>query len=250
MQRRQFLATTAAVGTTTILPWTPVLAAAHAEPFSFETEAGPILVHPINHASFVMEVPGLTIYVDPVGGASLYEGKPAPDLILITHHHGDHFDLATLRGIGAGNASLIVNQVVHDGLEEFQSQAEVLANGDESTAGDYPLRAIPAYNLTEDRLQYHPQGRDNGYILDITGTSVYIAGDTEDIPEMRALEGIDIAFLPMNLPYTMDVNAAADAVAAFSPTYVFPYHYGDNDIDAFERMVGDDAQVLRGAWYG
>lgn len=248
MDRRSFLATSAALGGATILPF-GAFAAAHSSPFTFETDGGPIMVHPVSHASFVMEVPGMVIYVDPVGEPALYADKPDADLILITHHHGDHFDMATLRGIAKPATVFVVNQVVYDGLEEFQTRAEVMNNGDVTLAGEFDLFAIPAYNLTEDRLQYHPEGRDNGYILDIFGTRVYIAGDTEDTLEMRALQDIDIAFLPMNLPYTMDIEAAADAVSAFQPTYVFPYHYGDSDIDAFTAIVGDGAEVLRGGWY-
>ncbi|WP_185802658.1 MBL fold metallo-hydrolase [Pontivivens nitratireducens] len=249
MDRRKFLITSAALSGATFLPF-GAFAEAHSSPFSFDTDGGPIQVHPINHASFVMEVPGMVIYVDPVGEPALYADKPAPDLILITHHHGDHFDMATLRGVATPKTVFITNQVVYDGLEEFQTRAEVMDNGDVTLAGEYDIFAIPAYNMTEDRLEYHPEGRDNGYILDIFGTRVYIAGDTEDTPEMRALQDIDIAFLPMNLPYTMDIDAAADAVMAFSPTYVFPYHYGESDIDAFTAMVGDHANVLRGNWYG
>lgn len=248
MDRRSFLATTAALSATTFLPYA-VMADGHAEPFTFDSAGGPIVISPINHASFVMQVPGLVVHVDPVGEPSLYADAPTPDVILITHHHGDHFNIDTLRGLAGDATTFIVNPTVYDALEEFQPRATVMANGDAGMIGDYPIEAIPAYNLTEERLGYHPQGRDNGYILSIHDKKVYIAGDTEDIPEMRALTGIDIAFLPMNLPYTMDIDAAASAVAEFQPTYVFPYHYGDSDIDAFTQMVGDSAEVLRGAWY-
>src|SRR5690606_20860133 len=110
----------------------------------------------------------------------------------------------------------------------------------------------PAYNTTEDRLQYHPQGRDNGYVLSVAGKRIYIAGDTEDIPEMRALEAIDIAFVPMNLPFTMDEAQAASGVGAFAPGVVYPYHYGESDLDRFETLLGEEAvetEVVRGAWY-
>jgi len=220
---------------------------------SYATEAGDIVIHPVDHASFVMTTPGLVIYADPVGGAALHAGLPPAGLILITHEHGDHFDAATLAAIVGENTRLLTNPAVHGMLPaDLQSRATAIANGESTTANDMPIDAIPAYNTTPDRMQYHPQGRDNGYVLTIGGTRVYIAGDTEDIPEMRALREVDIAFLPMNLPYTMSVEQAADAVAAFVPGRVYPYHYQDSDIDEFERLVGESGattEVLRRDWY-
>jgi L-ascorbate metabolism protein UlaG (beta-lactamase superfamily) len=218
----------------------------------YPTESGEIRVHPVEHASLVMEVPGQVIYVDPVGGAEAYAGLPAPDLILVTHEHGDHFDAATLQAI-AGEAQIVTNPAVHAMLPEaLKGQAHALANGESTSVGGTGIEAIPAYNTTEGRLQYHPQGRDNGYLLSIDGRRVYVAGDTEDIPEMRSLEDIDIAFVPMNPPYTMSVEQAASAVNDFAPDVVYPYHYHDSDIDAFARLVEEGAgsvEVVRGDWY-
>lgn len=220
---------------------------------TYPTDSGEIVIHPVSHASMVMETPDMVIYVDPVGGASAYEGMPDPDLVLITHEHGDHYDPETLAALVGENTQLITNPAVHDMLpEDLKARASAMANGDSMTVGAMSIDAIPAYNTTEDRLEYHPEGRDNGYILGIDGTRVYIAGDTEDTEEMRALEDIDIAFLPMNLPYTMDVEQAAAAVGAFAPGHVYPYHYRGSDIDAFEAGVADedvDTQVMRGNWY-
>ena len=130
---------------------------------------------------------------------------------------------------------------------ELQAKATAIANG-ESTTVERRSRSTrsPPTTPPPTALQYHPQGRDNGYVLTIGGTRVYIAGDTEDIPEMRALDGIDVAFLPMNLPYTMDVEQAASAVAAFAPGRVYPYHYGESDIAAFARLVGESGGRDRG----
>lgn len=249
MQRRTFLATS--LGAVTVLP-SVSLAAGHSG-MQFATDAGPITIHPVRHASFVMETPAGVIYVDTVGGAELYAGLPAPDLILITHEHGDHYDVATLEGVTGQNTPIITNPAVYDMLPDaLQARATSMGNGESGMALDYALEAIPAYNLTEDRLNFHPEGRDNGYVMTVGGKRIYIAGDTEDIPEMRALENIEIAFIPMNLPYTMDINAAADAVAEFQPAFVFPYHYGDSDVEAFKAMVDDMAtatQVELATWY-
>lgn len=246
-------ATLAGLGMTTIMPFAARAQEGEMEGDSYDTDNGKIVVHPVAHASMVLAVPGTVIYVDPVGGAAAYEGLPEPDLILITHEHGDHYDAETLAAIGGDDARLITNPAVFEMLpEELKARAGAIGNGESTSAGDIKIDAIPAYNTTEERKQYHPQGRDNGYVLSIDGKTVYIAGDTEDIPEMRALTGIDIAFLPMNLPYTMDVAQAASAVGAFAPAIVYPYHYRGSDIDEFERLVEEEdagSEVVRGDWY-
>ena len=158
-------------GATVFLPWT-----AHAQKDGdrFETEEKvEIRVYPIAHASFVMTIPGMTIYSDPVGGAAVFEGRPAPDLILITHEHGDHFDAPTLSAIVGENTRLITNPSVFEKLpDELKSKAAAIGNGETTTVGDLSIAAIPAYNTTEDRLKYHPKGRDNGYVLSVDGRRV------------------------------------------------------------------------------
>lgn len=220
---------------------------------TYPTSEGQIVVHPVSHASLVLGTPAGVIYADPVGGPDPYEGLPAPDLILITHEHGDHYDAKTLQAIAGTRARLVTNPAVLGMLPDaLRARASALGNGESTTFGPMTIDAIPAYNLTPDRLKFHPKGRDNGYVLTVGGQRVYIAGDTEDIPEMRALEDIDIAFVPMNLPYTMDVTQAASAVAAFQPAVVYPYHYGESDVDAFARQVAAEAgetKVVRGNWY-
>jgi L-ascorbate metabolism protein UlaG (beta-lactamase superfamily) len=233
---------------------TPFRAGAQgAEGDSYETEGGKIVVNPISHASFVMSVPGMVIYNDPVGAAAAYEGHAAPDLILITHEHGDHYDPETLAAIVGEQTRLIVNPAVFGMLaDELKGKATAIGNGESTEAGAIRIEAIPAYNTTEDRLKYHPKGRDNGYVLSVDGRRVYIAGDTEDIPEMRALTGIDIAFVPMNLPFTMDVDQASSAVAEFAPKFVYPYHYKGSDPQAFASKVaaaGKGTEVVQGPWY-
>ena len=125
----------------------------------------------------------------------------------------------------------------------------MLKNGDSGSIDGLAVDAIAAYNSTEARKQYHPQGRDNGYVLTLGDKKIYIAGDTEDVPEMRALTGIEVAFLPMNLPYTMSIEQAADAVKAFKPAIVYPYHYSESDTQAFNDLVGDAAEVRLVDWY-
>lgn len=251
--RRTFLASSAAAGTITVLPFT-VRAGGHS-PNEFKTDAGLFTVHPVSHASVVLETPAGTIYIDPVGDASAYADFPAPDLILITHEHGDHYNADVLAAI-KGDAPMITNPAVAAMLPEgLQANTSQIANGESTSWNDVSIDAIPAYNTTEGRENFHPQGRDNGYVLTISGFRIYVSGDTEDIPEMRALENIDLAFVCMNLPFTMDAAAAADAVRAFAPTYVYPYHYrgrddGTQDPQEFATLVGDAAEVKFGNWYG
>lgn len=220
---------------------------------AYEIEGGEVVIHPVEHASFVMTLPGMVIYNDPVGGAEKYRGLPPPGLILVTHEHSDHFDVPTLEGLVGENTRLLTNPSVHEKLPEgLRARATAIANGETTTANAVAIDAIPAYNTTPHRLQYHPQGRDNGYVLTIGGKRIYIAGDTEGIPEMRALEAIDVAFVPMNLPYTMSVEEAAPAVAAFAPAVVYPYHYGESDVDVFTRLLaeaGAPTRVARADWY-
>ena len=252
--RRQFIAlTAAAAGTVTFLPYA-ARAAAHASDV-FSTPAGDITVHPVSHASFVMETPAGVIYSDPVGAAEDYADFPAPDLILVTHEHGDHYNAETLAALAGDGVQIITNPAVFEMLpEDLKAKASQMANGDSAEALGVAIDAIPAYNLTEERKNFHPQGRDNGYVLSFEGFRVYISGDTEDVPEMRALENIDLAFVCMNLPFTMDAEAAASAVAEFAPTYVYPYHYrgrdgGTQDPAEFAKKVGDAVEVKMGNWY-
>ena len=254
ISRRQFFVTSAAAGgVVTLLPY-----AAHAAAHTgntFETDAGEITVHPVDHASFVMETPKGTIHVDPVGDAENYADFPKPDLILITHEHGDHYNADTLNALIGEDTQLLTNPAVFAMLpEDLKAKATEVANGSTHTWNDLMIEAIPAYNITEDRKKFHPEGRDNGYVLNFEGFRVYASGDTEDTPEMRDLSNIDLAFVCMNLPFTMDARAAASAVAEFKPTYVYPYHYrgrdgGTQNPEEFAKMVGTDVEVKFGDWY-
>jgi len=217
------------------------------------TKAGDLVIRPVNHATLVMQWNGTTIYVDPVGGRRPFADLPKPDLVLVTHVHFDHFDPATLEAIlGAGGKAVIVApaSVAEKIPEAVRDKAEVkvLANGEKTEAAGIAIEAVPAYNTTPEREKFHPKGRDNGYVLTMGGKRIYVAGDTEDTAEMRALKEIDVAFLPMNLPYTMSVVRAADAIRQFKPKIVYPYHYrrGDGtkaDLDELRKVVGEKSGV-------
>lgn len=253
--RRTFLLSAAAGGAVTILPFR-ASADGHATADSFETPAGPVTVHPVDHASIVFETPVGVIYVDPVGEVATYEDMPSPDLVLITHEHGDHYNVDVLNAVVTDSTMLITNPAVFDMLPEtLKAKASAMANGDSTEMGGVSIDAIPAHNLTADRMNFHPVGRDNGYVIGLEGFRIYVSGDTEDVPEMRSLENIDLAFVCMNLPFTMDKEAAASAVAEFAPTYVYPYHYrgrgdGTQDPREFAALVGDGIEVKFANWYG
>lgn len=222
------------------------------DPDSIETDDGPLTVHPVLHGSLILEWSGVDVYMDPYGDASLYAGKSDPDLILITHAHDDHFNLETLNSLNTQNAQFIVPQVVADAMPEpYRAQAMVLGNGETLRVSGITIRAMPMYNLPEDGAR-HAKGVGNGYVLTMGGKDVYVSGDTEGIPEMRELTGIDVAFVCMNLPYTMDVEQAAGAVMDFRPAIVYPYHHRGQDIEAFRELVnagGNDVEVRLKDWY-
>jgi L-ascorbate metabolism protein UlaG (beta-lactamase superfamily) len=210
-------------------------------PDNIETNMGPLVIQPIQHASMVLSFHGLTIYIDP-NGADNFKGLAAPNLIIITDIHGDHFDLRTIEAVKSSTTLLVVPQVVADKLPASdKDHLLVMKNGDNTTQMGISISALPMYNLPESPTAMHTKGRGNGYVLGLGGKNVYISGDTQGIPEMRSLKNIDIAFVCMNLPYTMDVKEAADAVLAFKPKIVYPYHYrgqnGFSDINTFKSLV-------------
>jgi L-ascorbate metabolism protein UlaG (beta-lactamase superfamily) len=227
-------------------------------PDTIALSKGTLIVQPINHASLVLTAAGKTIYVDPVGGAAKYQGLADPDIILVTDIHGDHFDPPTLQAIRKPGTVLVVPQAVADKLPDAdKSGVVILANGDKKELSGIGVAAIPMYNLPADAANpMHPKGRGNGYVLMVGGKKIYLSGDTQGIPEMRALTGIDIAFVCMNLPYTMGINEAADAVLAFKPKIVYPYHYrgqgGLSDVAAFKAKVeagNKNIEVRLRNWY-
>ena len=209
-----------------------------------KTAKGPLKIQPLNHATLALTWNGKTIYADPYEGAKTFEGIAVPDLILITDIHGDHFDPATLEALDLSHAVIVAPQAVVDKMsEKLKAKAVVVGNGQTISKLDISITAIPMYNLPEAADAKHTKGRGNGYVLKMGGKTVYISGDTAGIPEMRGLKNIDVAFVCMNLPYTMDVPEAASAVLDLKPKIVYPYHYrganGLSDTEAFKKAVND-----------
>jgi L-ascorbate metabolism protein UlaG (beta-lactamase superfamily) len=206
------------------------------------------------HASLLLNWDGRNILVDPSGKAELYKGISAPDFILITDIHGDHYDKKLLRTLNTSNTVFIVPPAVADSLAIILPKAKVtvLKNGQSTQQPGFTVAAIPMYNLPETPDSRHPKGRGNGYILAIGSKRIYISGDTEDTEEMRSLKKIDIAFVCMNLPFTMDVIQAASAVLDFKPKIVYPYHHRGQDISIFQSLVNSKnkkIEVRLRNWY-
>ncbi len=222
-----------------------------------KTQEATIKIIPIEHATAILEWNDITIYMDPVGGSEAFEGQKQPDLILITDVHGDHLSVETLEALNTSKAKIMVSQAVADKIpSDFTPQLDILDNGDSKERYGITVEAIPMYNLREEALKFHAKGRGNGYVLNIGGERIYFSGDTEDIPEMRALQHIDKAFICMNLPYTMTPESAASAVLEFKPKQVYPYHYRGrpdvSDLAKFKAMVyagNPDLEVVQLDWY-
>ncbi|MDO1500708.1 MBL fold metallo-hydrolase [Winogradskyella maritima] len=216
-----------------------------------------IEINPIEHATMVLKSKEHTIYVDPVGGASAFSMFEKPSLVLITDIHGDHLSPKTLRELDLSETTLIAPKAVMDKLDNDLAKIQVtLNNGDLYENLGIGVEAIPMYNLREEAKKFHTKGRGNGYVLTVDDTRIYISGDTEDIPEMRNLENIDMAFVCMNLPYTMTVDSASSAVLEFKPKKVYPYHYrgtdGKSDVNRFKTLVNkgnSQIEVAQLNWY-
>ena len=214
-------------------------------------------ITPIEHATAVIEFDGKTIYIDPVGGIEKFTDFDKADAVLVTHTHGDHLSVETLMAIKSNETVFIVPQAVHDELpEDLSEKIVVMENGQSGEVIDIAVDAIAMYNMREEAKQFHPKGAGNGYVLHLGEDNVYFSGDTEDTPEMRALTDIDKAFVCMNLPYTMSVETAAEAVLAFQPNQVYPYHYrgkgGISDVGEFKRLVeegSENIEVIQWNWY-
>ena len=202
----------------------------------------------LTHASIRLTYEGTEIMIDPVRKHSKvtidYGTMPKADFILVTHEHGDHFDPDAIRQLSSKKTQLVTNkrcaEKIGYGLTLSNGEGTGLAKG-------ITLSAVPAYNNTEGHLQFHPKGRDNGYVLTIDGMHIYIAGDTEDIPEMEQLKdiGIDIAFLPCNQPYTMTPEQLVKAAKMIKPKVVFPYHYGQTDVSGLPEQLKKEGIEVR-----
>ncbi|MCB1125424.1 MAG: MBL fold metallo-hydrolase [Verrucomicrobiae bacterium] len=224
---------------------TPRLLAAEAVREILPGKGGNVTLYPIEHATLVLQAGDHTVYVDPVGGAARFQDLPDATLILITHIHGDHLNIGTLQAVSGERTPIVAPPSVVEKLaDSLKVHTTPLSAGEQATVTGVLLEAIPAYNTPPERLGYHPKDRgDVGYVLTLAGQHIYVSGDTEDIPEMRSLKNIDVAFLCMNLPYTMTVEQAAAAVRAFRPKRVYPYHYRGSDLEKFKERVGTDGGV-------
>ena len=225
-----------------------------ASPDSFQTSNGAVIVTPIQHASFTLEAGGKRIYVDP-SPEELFTNRPKADLILITDVHGDHMDPAAISALKKDGTHIVAPAAV----AKTVTDAEVLSNGSRTTWDGWSIEAVPMYNMKRGPAPgkfYHDKGRGNGYVLTYGGKRFYIAGDTEGIPEMRNLRNIDVAFIPMNVPFTMTPEEAADAVKAFHPKIVYPYHYRNQDGSKADLkrfmadLSGTGIEVRLRDWYG
>ena len=218
-----------------------------AEVDAFLTPSGKVLrFHALIHASIRFEYDGKEYYIDPVqelGGRIVdFSILPQADYLLVTHEHSDHFDAPLLSQLSKPETQLVTNARCAEQL----GYGQVMQNGDTLKFDNgVVVEAVPAYNTTEGHLQFHPKGRDNGYILTIDGLRIYIAGDTEDIPEMSNLKNIDIALLPCNQPYTMLPEQLVNAARTIRPKVLFPYHYGDTDVTGLPDELADDGIEVR-----
>lgn len=207
----------------------------------FTTKSGKtVKFHALVHASIRIEYDGKEIEIDPVtklGKKTIdYSAMPKANYVFVTHEHGDHFDKEAIKLLSNDKTRLVANKRCADMLGDGQ----VMVNGDKlQIAEDFTVEAVPAYNTTDGRTQFHPKGRDNGYILTLDGLRIYIAGDTEDIPEMQDIKDIDIAFLPCNQPYTMTPEQLIKAAKTLKPKVLFPYHYGQTDVSRLPEQLKD-----------
>jgi L-ascorbate metabolism protein UlaG (beta-lactamase superfamily) len=214
---------------------------------TIKTDSGNIIITPIKHATFVIETNNKTIFVDPVGEKTQYKKFKKPDIILLTDIHGDHLNVKLVNELKSKKTIIVGTKAVAKQL----LKTRILKNKEEKTFAGIKILAMPMYNMTENRKKFHGKGRGNGYVLLVNNKKIYISGDTEDIPEMRSLKNIDIAFLCMNLPYTMTEEQAASAVLDFKPKIVYPYHYRGkkddkvvfSDINKFKKLVSKDKNI-------
>ena len=226
-------------------------------PDTIATANGNVIVQPIFHAALVLQWNGKSVYIDPYNGAGAYSTLQKPDLVLITDIHGDHMDIKTLQALHLEKAMLVVPQAVAAKLPaKWKEKTVVLNNGNTTEQSGISIRAIPMYNLPDDSTSRHTKGRGNGYVVTLGDKQFYISGDTEDIPEMRSLKNIDVAFICMNVPYTMTEEQAASAVLDFKPKVVYPFHYrvqgGFSDTKKLKMLVnkGDPSIDVRlKDWY-
>ena len=214
---------------------------------TFKTASGKdVVITAIKHATMLIQYDGFEIHVDPVGKkmdpATDYSKFKKADIILVTHEHFDHYDKDAIDVLKKEGTQIFLNKAV----KKLYGSGTVLTNSETKVISkEIKIEAVPAYNTTKGREKFHPKGRDNGYILTIDGLRIYIAGDTEPIPEMKNIKDIDIAFLPVNQPYTMTPEQCANAAKMFSPKVLIPYHFGKTDLSGLQEMIPDQKILFR-----
>jgi L-ascorbate metabolism protein UlaG (beta-lactamase superfamily) len=221
---------------------TPIFAQSQFEKDTILTDAGYLEITFIGHGTLMFAFNGKVIHVDPFGRLADYSRLPKADIVLVTHHHGDHCDPAAIEKTRTDNTTIILTEA----CKEKVAGGTVMKNGEVKTIKGVQIEAVPAYNIVHKRDNgepFHLKGTCNGYVITVSNKKIYVAGDTENIPEMKALEGIDIAFLPMNLPYTMTPEMVADAAKAFKPRILYPYHYGETDVSEIVDLMRDEQDV-------
>lgn len=207
-----------------------------------KTSAGDLVITFIGHGTLMFQFGDKIIHVDPWTKLADYTQLPKADIILLTHEHPDHLDLKAIKAIRKERTDLILPLI----CDEKIKGGTIMANGDSKTVKEIEFKAVPAYNIIHmrpDGAPYHQKGIGNGYVITFGNKKVYVAGDTENIPEMKSLKDIDVAFLPMNLPYTMTPEMCARAAKSFSPKILYPYHYGDTDTSALTALMKNDTEI-------
>jgi L-ascorbate metabolism protein UlaG (beta-lactamase superfamily) len=207
-----------------------------------KTSAGDLKITFIGHGSLMFTFAGKVIHVDPVSQEADYTRLPKADLILVTHQHGDHLDLKALDILRTGKTEVVLTEICAQQVKGGM----VMKNGEVKNVGGLKIEAVPAYNLVHMRsagIPFHPQGEGNGYVITFGDKRVYVAGDSENTLEMKKLEKIDVAFLPMNLPYTMTPEMVADGAKAFKPKILYPYHFGETDTSELLGLLKDSKEI-------
>jgi L-ascorbate metabolism protein UlaG (beta-lactamase superfamily) len=223
----------------------PAFQAAAQEGFEsdiIKTSAGDLKITFIGHGTLMFTFGGKVIHVDPVSQEADYTKLPKADLILVTHQHGDHFDVKALDILRTEKTQLILTEICAQQVKGGM----VMKNGEVKSIAGLKIEAVPAYNLVHMRSEgkpFHPKGEGNGYVITFGDKRVYVAGDTENIQEMKKLEKIDVAFLPMNLPYTMTPEMVADCAKAFKPRVLYPYHFGETDTSKLLGLLKDSKEI-------
>ncbi len=209
---------------------------------SIKTDSGDLEITFIGHGTLMFTHDGKVIHVDPWSRLADYSELPRADIVLVTHHHRDHLDLKALEQVRTESSVVILTEACESQIEGGM----VMNNGDVQTVLGYRIEAVPAYNLAHMRSEgvpFHPKGEGNGYVITFGDKRIYVAGDTENIPEMKELENIDIAFLPMNLPYTMTPEMVSDAAKALKPKILYPYHYGSTDTSEILELLKSEDEI-------